>query len=156
MGCCVGFLGPHPLPPWRVTSPMSKSASTPPAGPFHWPKGDLSGSAIPSLLVVSSWISSNTFLSWTSLRSLMAMWSCGQDSWGLLGDHFPTWDLHLSTRGISAPQGHILPYLCTCRWVDTDLNGFIVPSHGCSEKMHHSQHLRARLECEDCFGIWKL
>ena len=97
--------------------------STPPAGPHHWPNGDLGGGVIPSLLAVSSWIASNTSLSWASLRSLMARWSCSWDSWGSLGDHLPTQDLCLSTREMSAPQGHILPYLCTCRWAVTYLNG---------------------------------
>ena len=76
-------------PPWRVTSPSSKSASTPPLGPCHWPKGDPSRGAIPSLLAVSSWISSNTSLSWVSLRSLRAQWSC---SGGPLGSQGEDWE----------------------------------------------------------------
>ena len=61
-----------------------------PTGPCHWLKGDPRGSAICSLLAVSSWSSSNASLSWASSRSLMVRWSCNWDPLGSLGEDWET------------------------------------------------------------------
>ena len=152
-GCCAGLLGPHPpledhfpVIQYSINSSCRAMSLT-----QRWPKWG----CCPSLLALSSWISSKTSLSWASLTSLRARWNCAQDSWGWLGDHFSTQNWHLGTRRTPAPRGHLFPYLCNCNWADTDLNGFIVPCHGQSENILHSQHLKARQECKNCIGIQK-
>ena len=146
MGCCTGFTRSPSPPPWRSTSPSSKSASLvthrdPPSGPRVTQVGVPSP---PSLLfpvgvlpmpplVVHYW---GTLMSscscswgpsfWVGLTGGMTGWNC-----------LSTCDLCLDARGMSVPHGHA--YSLTCVPIgepDIELNGFICAKLWLQQKDH--------------------